>query len=166
MIEFKIKNWQSLVDAWPQIKAAVKKALDAGKKDFVVTIQGKRRNSLTNSKIHAIIGDIRAQCVIEIGIHRLDASKELDVWKSLLVRWFDLEMTESGCQLSRPGRRIFDPFYGEWVYLRPSTTEMSQAEACKFVEWLWAFGSTRGVEWSDRAEATKSEMAGGGNGEQ
>lgn len=166
MIEFKIRNWQSLVDAWPHIKAAVKKALDEGKKDFVVTIQGKRRNSLTNSKIHAIIGDIRAQCVIEIGINRLDASKELDVWKSLIVRWFDLEMTESGCQLTRPGRRIFDPFYSEWVYLRPSTTEMNQAEACKFVEWLWAFGSQRGVVWSERSESAKSEMTGAGNGEQ
>lgn len=151
MREFRIVGWAGLVAQWPHIKELIRGLFDSGKKELLVTVQDKRRNTLTSAKIHAMIGDIRNQCVIKVGVHTLDKSRDLEVWKSLLVRWFDLEMTELGEPLARGGKRIFDMMYGEWVYMRPSTVDFSQSEAGKFIEWLYCFGTERGVVWSEKA---------------
>lgn len=141
-------------DHLKKLGAAINAAFDAGfadNKKVLMTLQRPRRNSLTNAKLHAMIGDIRAQACIKIGVHVLDKAKPLEVWKSLLVRWFDLELVELGEPLTKRGERIFDLMYAEWVYMRPSTTEFSQKECGKFIEWLYAFGVNNGVKFTEKA---------------
>ena len=143
-----------------KLGGAIREAFDAGfagDKKVLMTLQRPRRNTLTNAKLHAMIEDIRQQCVIKIGVHVLDKSRELEVWKSLLVRWFDLELNEMGEPLKKGGRRIFDMMYGEWVYMRPSTTDFNQSEAGKFIEWLYAFGIERGVKFTEKALSVYDE---------
>ena len=156
MREFIVESREHLKKLGPLISQTFDAGLADGKK-VLMTLQRPRRNTLTNAKLHAMIEDIRQQCVIKIGVHVLDKSRELEVWKSLLVRWFDLELNEMGEPLKKGGRRIFDMMYGEWVYMRPSTTDFNQSEAGKFIEFLYAFGVEHGVKFTERALSVYDE---------
>ena len=110
------------------------------------------RNSLTNRKLHALIGDIRKQAVITLQGAKIPLScYEPDVVKAFMVRWFDLDMTEAKEPLRKSGKTVNCPRTGQPMYVRPSTTEFSQKEACQFVEWLYSFGVDHGVKFSEPA---------------
>lgn len=142
---------------WPAFVESLMQGFADGKA-VQVDQRRKSRNNLTNRKIHALMGDIRKQAVIELDGDRIPLScYEPDVCKAFLVRWFDLELVEMGEPLRKAGKKVVCPLNGEAVYVRPSTTEFSQKEAGKFVEWLYAWGIDRGVKFSDPAMAVYEE---------
>ena len=68
--------------------------------------------------------------------------------KALMVKWFSDEMEEAGTPLSTPGESMTDPKTGELFFIRPSTTDFRVGEASQFIEFLYAYGSRNGVQWS------------------
>lgn len=110
----------------------------------VITLGRPGRGSVANAKFHAMIGDIHRQCF------RGHSAKGV---KAVLVNQFALEMAELGEPLRHPGETAWDWKHQQAVYIRPSTTDFTKAEAGKFIEWLYATGAELGVEWSEPALA-------------
>ena len=147
----KFKSMEHFKQCWPQVNEVLAKGFDGGK-EVLVEFMRPRRNSLSNRKLHALIGDIHKQAVLELdGESRPMSGYKPDVCKAFMVKWFDMDLKEAGDPLSRPGYRVVDPLDGDLVYVRPSTKDMSQKEACKFIEWLYAWGCDHGVVFSDPA---------------
>lgn len=145
------KNMQEFKDSWPQVSDILDKGFAEGK-SVLIEFMRPRRNSLSNRKLHALIGDIHKQAILELdGESRPMSGYKSDVCKAFMVKWFDMDLKEVGEPLSRSGYRVVDPLDGELVYVRPSTKDMSQKEACKFIEWLYAWGCNHGVVFSDPA---------------
>jgi len=65
-----------------------------------------------------------------------------------MVKWFCEEMEEAGTPLSSPGEKVLDPKSKEFFFIRPSTTDFKVGEASQFIEFLYAYGSRNGVQWS------------------
>jgi hypothetical protein len=108
----------------------------------VITMGRPGRGSVANAKFHAMIGDIQRQCF------RGHSAKGV---KAVLVNQFALEMAEIGEPLRHPGETAWDWKHQQAVYVRPSTTDFTKAEAGKFIEWLYATGAELNVEWSEPA---------------
>lgn len=158
MRELELKSVEDARAKWRLIGDIVKEGLEGGK--LLVIFQRPRRNNLTNSKMHAMISDIHQQAVITIPGKRVVMSGYLfDECKALLCVWFQNEMILAGTPLSRPGKRIIDPFTGECITIRPSTREFSQSEACAFIEFLYATGTDAGVKWTEPAMQVYEEYA-------
>ena len=132
MRSFVFKNMDEFKTALPQVSEGLNAGFDGGK-SVQLDLRRQARNSLTNRKLHALIGDIRKQAVIELQGASIPLScYEPDVCKAFLVRWFDLDLVEMGEPLRKAGKKVVCPLTGEAVYVRPSTTEFSQKEAGKF----------------------------------
>jgi hypothetical protein len=145
------KSMEQFKAAWPQVNEILAKGF-AGGKSVLVEFMRPRRNSLSNRKLHAMIGDIHKQAILVLeGESRPMAGYKADVCKAFMVKWFDMDLKEAGEPLSRPGYRVVDPLDGEFIYVRPSTKDMTQEEACKFIEWLYSWGCNHGVVFSDPA---------------
>ena len=86
-------------------------------------------------------------CLIK-NISQLSRKHSSDVWKALMVKWFSEEMEEAGTPLKSPGEMVLDPKSGEYFFIRPSTTKFRVGEASQFIEFLYAYGSRNGVQWS------------------
>lgn len=120
----------------------VRRAIPGG--PVVITLGRVSRGIQSNAKFHAMIGDIHRQCF------RGYSAKGV---KAVLVNQFALEMAEIGEPLRHPGETAWDWKHQQAVYVRPSTTDFTKAEAGKFIEWLYATGAELGVEWSEPALA-------------
>jgi hypothetical protein len=154
-----LKSVEEFISSIPVIEARIKNGL-AGGKPVQLELGRPSRNTLSNRKLHAMLGDIRKHAVIELDGAKIPLScYEPEVCKAFLVRWFDIEMKENGEPLRKAGRSVVDPITGDKMYVRPSTTDFSQSECCAFIEWLYAWGTCRGVIFSDPAMAVYEEYA-------
>ena len=106
------------------------------------------RKSAQNRLFHALIGDIHEQAFR--GYRR-------DCLKAVFVSQFAAEKEEMGEPLRHPGATTWDWKRQCPVYVRPSTTDFSTAEAGDFIEYLYAEGAELGVTWSQRALAVYDE---------
>lgn len=159
MLEFTLESDEHMRKQWPQIAKGLGKGFEGGKKVLMVLMRPKR-NSLSSAKLHAMMSDINKQAVIQMMTIRVDLRDfKFDPCKALLVKWYDEERKLNGDPLSKPGQYVVDPLNGDKVYLRPSTKEMSQKEACDFVEYLYALGCSCGVVWSEKANKAYEEYA-------
>lgn len=116
-----------------------------------LVLRERVRSQDQNRKFHPMITDIRRQCFrghTERGV------------KAVLVNQFALEMAEIGEPLRHPGETAWDWKHQQAVYIRPSTTEFTKAEAGKFIEWLYATGAELNVEWSEPALAEYQKWIG------
>ena len=115
------------------------RVLDGG--DLEITMGEPSKSLAQQRKYHCLIDDIMS----------LSPSFEYESWKALLVKWFDHEMEELGTPLKTPGKMIWDPKFKEHFYMRPSTTDFRVGEASQFIEFLYAYGSRNGVQWSKQS---------------
>lgn len=153
MREYRVIGVDGLKYQWPRIKEQCFSAFGRGVKELLITVQMPRRNSLKNAEMHAIMTDIHQQASLNVDGEIIPMSRyDFDVCKCLLVRWFDLELQALGEPLRKSGRKVVDPATGDVIYMRPSTTDFTQAEAAKFVQFLYAFGVERGVKFRDRKD--------------
>lgn len=118
--------------------------------EVVVRPHVRNRKADQNSKFHALIGDIHDQAF---------RGYRLDCLKAVLVSQFAAEKEAMGEPLKHPGATAWDWKHECLVYIRPSTTDFSTAEAADFIEWLYAEGSALDVSWSERALAVYDEYA-------
>lgn len=149
----KVSDKQTINRAVNWVDSALLQIIESGRQAYVeVGVFDENRSNPQNAKIHAMIGDINKMAVIALPGRRVAMSDyDPDACKALLVVWFANERELDGRPLPKPPRTITDPITGLPVTLRPSTTEFGKKNMAEFVEWLYAFGTTSGVLWSEPA---------------
>ena len=104
----------------------------------VITLSEKKRTNPQNDFFHSQIGDIAAW-------HRFGGSTASDEdWKRKLAEQFvydtpDLEWPASGLMISIDGKRI--------IQKPEPTSKFTVPQSSAFIEWLYAYGSERGVSF-------------------
>jgi len=107
---------------------------------------------LQNQKVHAMIGDIAKQAVFKTpGMTVTMSDYDIEEAKALIVRWFERECAQIGEPLRHGSRIVVDPFSGEHITIRASTTKFLKKETINFTEWLYATGADGNVKWSEKA---------------
>lgn len=96
----------------------------------MVKVEPERRSLEQNSKLWPVLGDIAAQ--VEWYGQKLADSEWKDVLTAALKR-----------------QKVVPGIDGGFVVLGSSTSRMSKSEMSELLELAMAFGTQRGVEWSD-----------------
>jgi|GEM_PF-1275397 len=150
-MKWTLRNLEKLQDFITPIADEIERIIN-DRSIAVLEVKEASRNHLTNAKIHAVMHDIWRQATEQLnGKHVVYSSYSFDVFKAFIVKWFDLELQEMGEPMRKTGEYRIDPRTNDLMYVRPSTTEFTQKEAAKLIEWLYAFGSERGVRFTERA---------------
>lgn len=119
------------------------KACMAADNGYVVKISEPAKKRAQEEKYHAMIGDI-AKCCTFMG-QRWDE----DDWKRLLVDAFAKAMRDAGTPLHHDGRVVPSLDMERVVQLGIQTRDFWVSEAANFIEYLFAYGAEKGVEWSE-----------------
>lgn len=122
------------------------KAVENAEHGYMVQISEPTKKREQEEKYHAMISDIAKQC--EFMGKKMDA----DDWKRLLVDMFAKVMRDLGTPLHHDGRVIPSLDFERVVQLGIQTRDFYVAEACNFIEYLYAFGADRDVRWSEPRE--------------
>lgn len=110
------------------------------------------RTDPQRSKTHAMIVDIAKQAVFKTpGLTVVMSNYDAEEAKALIVRWFERECAQLGEPLRHGSRIVVDPFTGEQITIRASTTKFLKKETINWVEWLYAIGADGCVKWSEKA---------------
>lgn len=134
------------------VDGGLTKLLNDGKKPYIEIGIEELRSPDQSCKVHAMIGDIVTQAVFKTpSITVRMADYDYDAGKALLVRWFEKECEQLGEPLRHGSRIVTDPFTGEQITIRASTTKFLKKETISFVDWLYAIGGDGGVRWSEPA---------------
>jgi len=134
------------------IDGNVTRLLHDGKRPYIEIGLEDLRSPEQSSKVHAMISDIVKQAVFKSPALTVKMSDyEYDEGKALLVRWFEREMESLGEPLRHGSKVVIDPFTGEQITIRASTTKFLKKETISFVDWLYATGNDGGVKWSEPA---------------
>jgi hypothetical protein len=96
-------------------------------------------------KYHAMIGDIARQ------IEHIGRKWDADDMKRLLIDEFADEMRAAGTPLHHDGRVIPSLDGRRIVQLGIQSRDFYVKEAAAFIEFLYAFGAARNVQWSEPA---------------
>lgn len=151
-VEITIPDKDQLRSKMDQAWKLACKGIEAGPVLVTLGRPKKRRNSMTNARLHAMIADIQQQGVISMPGRRVTLSDyDTDALKALLVIWFANEREMNGEPLTKAPRSIICPVTGERVSIRPSTAEWGQRDAGDFIEFLYATGNDAGVRWTEPA---------------
>jgi len=137
------KSVKTLVTNVSQLKARLDWVVEMATRGLAsgpveITLGKPSKSAAAERKYHCLIKDIST----------LSSKHNLKVWKGLMVKWFCEEMEEAGTPLSSPGEKVLDPKSQEFFFIRPSTTDFRVGEASQFIEFLYAYGSRNGVQWS------------------
>ena len=134
------------------IDGGLTKLLNDGKNPYIEIGIEELISDPQRAKFHAMIGDIVKQAVFKTPALTVKMSDyDLDEGKALLVRWFERECESMGEPLKHGSRIVTDPFTGEQITIRASTTKFLKKETISFVDWLYATGNDGGVKWSEPA---------------
>lgn len=115
-----------------------------GPHGWMVVFSEPAKKRIQEEKYHAMIGDISKQ------VGHIGRLWHLDDMKRILVDEFAEEMRLAGSPLHHDGR-VIPSFDGRRiVQLGIQTSEFYVKEASQFIEFLYAFGTQRGVVWSEK----------------
>ena len=120
---------------WPQIKSH----LVCGGGALVVTVKPEKRSDDQNALLHAALSDVARQC------QWAGKSWSVENWKRL--------MTAAWCRANAQGVEIVPAIDGQGfdvLYQRTST--LTKAECADLCEFLFAWGTEKGVAWSGQHE--------------
>lgn len=126
-------------------RSAAKREIDAAPLGHVFKLSEPVKKREQEEKYHAMIGDIAKQCEF-IG-QKWDAED----WKRLLIDLFAKVMRDAGTPLHHDGRVVPSLDHQRVVQLGIQSRDFYVKEASEFIEFLFAFGSERGVRWSEQA---------------
>jgi len=109
----------------------------------VVTISEPTKKRAQEEKYHAMIGDIAKQTAY------IGKRWDLDDMKRILIDEFAEEMRLAGTPLHHDGRLIPSENGRRVIQLGIQSRDFYVSEAAQFIEFLYAWGSGRGVSWSE-----------------
>jgi hypothetical protein len=114
-------------------------AITSAPDGMVVEIKECTRSLEQNAKLHAMLEDVAQQ----VEWHGMKLHK--DIWKRICTAAMLREIGESPMLVpSLDGHGI------EIIYEKTST--MGKRMMAALIEWVYAFGSEKGVQWSERVE--------------
>lgn len=132
--------------------------LEAPEGDWV-TIDAPKKRRVQEERYHAMMGDIAKQCTYH------GRKLALKQWKRLLVEAMVHILRE---EAKAQGKRDPFPDSGQllpsidglrFVQVDVLTRDFTIPQASAFIEYLFAFGAERGVEWSDESRSKREEVA-------
>ena len=124
-------------------RARAKNAINDAPDGHMVTINEPTKRRVQEEKYHAMIGDISKQC------EHIGRKWDQDDMKRLLVDEFAEEMRLAGTPLHHDSRVTPSLDGKRIVQLGIQTRDFYVKEAAQFIEYLYAFGADRDVEWSE-----------------
>jgi hypothetical protein len=116
---------------------------------WMVVFSEPVKKRIQEEKYHAMIGDIAHQ------VEHIGRKWDADDMKRLLIDEFADEMRGAGTPLHHDGRVIPSLDGRRIVQLGIQSRDFYVKEAAQFIEYLYSFGSARGVQWSDESAANK-----------
>lgn len=119
----------------------------------VVTFSEPTKKRIQEEKYHCQIEDIAKQS--EYAGKRWDN----DDMKRILIDEFADEMRNAGTPLHHDGRLIPSENGRRVIQLGIQSRDFYVKEASAFIEWLYAWGADRGVEWSEPRHRRDAEEA-------
>lgn len=103
---------------------------------FVLTLKPETRSDPQNRKLHAMLGDISRQ------VQWAGAKLDIEVWKRLLVAaWTRAQGEQVEVLPAIDGHGV------DIVFRR--TSKLNKGEMAELIEFVSAWGSHAGVEWSE-----------------
>lgn len=110
---------------------------------WMVVVSEPAKKRIQEEKYHAMIGDIARQ------VEHIGRKWDADDMKRLLIDEFAEEMRLAGTPLHHDNR-VTPSFDGRRiVQLGIQSRDFYAKEAAAFIEFLYAFGSVRDVQWSE-----------------
>lgn len=110
---------------------------------WMVVVSEPAKKRVQEEKYHAMIGDIARQ------VEHIGRKWDADDMKRLLIDEFADEMRAAGTPLHNDGR-VVPSFDGRRiVQLGVQSRDFYVKEAAAFIEFLYAFGAARDVQWSE-----------------
>jgi hypothetical protein len=110
---------------------------------WMVVMSEPIKRRIQEEKYHAMIGDIARQ------IEHIGRKWDADDMKRLLIDDFADEMRMAGTPLHHDGRVVPSLDGQRIVQLGIQSRDFYVKEAAQFIEFLYAFGAARGVQWSE-----------------
>lgn len=110
-------------------------------------------------KYHAMLGDIARQA------KHLNRSFDADAWKRLCVCQYRLDCIENDLPRladywKRNSVELVPSLYGSTlVALGAQTRDFPKYVAAGFIEWLYHYGATNGIEWSEPEQEYEERFA-------
>ncbi len=135
-----IVEGQSLRSVMLQVWNLVSQGVAAGPVEVVARCPGKRRSLSQNAKLWPMLTDIARQVQWPVD----GAMQELapEDWKDILTAGV------------RKEQRVAQGIEGGFVMLGSRTSKMRKKEFAELIEFIYWFGSERGVQWSEPALRT------------
>ena len=112
-------------------------AIAKGGLEFKIVKATDRRNVEQNKKIHAMLSDISSQ------ITHYGQTYSIDVWKRLCVAAWLRERNEQALMVPAIDGSGIDVIFEK-------TSKLSRKKMAELIEWVYAFGTNSGVNWSEQ----------------
>ena len=144
-ITLRLHNAQQAHSAIQQAWAHCKGWLGAGGARLVLEVRPETRSDRQNRLLHALFGDVAKQA-LWMGSSRTPAQ-----WKLLFVSGHAIATKE--------GADMVPGLEHEFVNIRESTARMSKARLSSLIEYVYAWGSSNGVNWSEETLQWQNEFA-------
>ena len=112
-------------------------AIEVGGLEFKIVKATDRRNIEQNKKIHAMLSDISRQ------IKHYEQTYSVDVWKRLTMSAWLREANESPLMIPAIDGDGIDVIFER-------TSKLSIKRMAEYIEWVYAFGTNAGVNWSEQ----------------
>ena len=134
-VNYKIENKADVVRLFPEIERMVLRAVTAGA--VVVTLGRAIRSLSQNAKLWPMLLDVSNHCDLCVNGEVIKGSKEdwKDVFSAALMK----------------ENRIAIGLDGGIVFLGMRTSKLTKARFAELIELIYAYGSERGVQWSEKA---------------
>lgn len=118
------------------VRDRAKVAIDAAEEAYIVTISEPTRSLELNAKLHAMFGDLAKS-----GIKWMGKERTAPQWKVLCVSGHAVATGQ--------GVEMIAGLEGEVCNVREETSKMSNKRASSLVEYILAWGTNNGVEFTD-----------------
>ena len=112
-------------------------AIEVGGLEFKIVKATDRRNIEQNKKIHAMLSDISRQ------IKHYEQTYSVHVWKRLTMSAWLREANESPLMIPAIDGNGIDVIFER-------TSRLSRKRMAEYIEWVYAFGTNAGVNWSEQ----------------
>lgn len=140
MKAYRIQTLGGITKALHEAGKLCSEFLKAGKVPVIeVREDSRKRTTDQNAKIHAMIGDIAKQTTLN------GCKYNAHVWKRLTTAEFLKDRGE------RP--MLIQDISGDVLVLWERTSKMSTKTMADYIEWLYAYGESEGVKWTEPRKA-------------
>jgi hypothetical protein len=135
---------QTIFLVGPRQRQYAHQCIEAAPEDYTCLIKPTTRREIQSDKFHAMCGDVSKQ------LQYMGRWLSKDQWKVLFI---------SGHAIATgAGADIVPGLEGEFTNIRESSAQMSIKRMASLIEYVAAYGSDHGVQWSEPESPRDEEM--------